>query len=149
MQNSFRDMNTSERIKHIIKQLGYNNSGFAKKIGVSSTTIDGYTKGRRNAKGELIISQPNFETIKRIVEEFNINAYYILGLSEEMYNNIPSSNLDHFSVQEIMTFIFENKDRFKENIVYQLLMENELKEKVIDKLKEEKNKLVKTKQKDQ
>ncbi|CAL2095481.1 HTH cro/C1-type domain-containing protein [Tenacibaculum sp. 190524A02b] len=137
-------MDTSKRIQLIIKQLGLNNSSFAKRIGVSSTTIDGYTKGRRNPKGETIISQPNFDAIKKITETFNINAYFLLGLSEEMFNKNTNS-LDSFSIEEIITYIFDKKAEFRNSTVYQLLMENELKEKVIEKLKEEKQKLLDSK----
>ncbi|CAL2075386.1 helix-turn-helix transcriptional regulator [Tenacibaculum sp. 190524A02b] len=137
-------MDTSKRIQLIIKQLGLNNSNFAKKIGVSSTTIDGYTKGRKNSKGELIISQPNFDAIKKMTDVFNINAYFILGLSDEMFNR-DKNNLDRFSIEEIITYIFDRKAEFRSSTVYQLLMENELKEKVIEKLREEKQKLIENK----
>lgn len=139
-------MTTSDRIKLLIKELGYNNSSFAKEIGVSSTTVDGYTKGRKNSKGEVVISQPSFDAIKKIVQKFNVNAYYILGTSEEMYLK-KGSTLSSFSIDEIITYIFDKKSEFRESTVYQLLMENELKEKVIDKLKEEKQKLIENKQK--
>ncbi|CAL2101221.1 HTH cro/C1-type domain-containing protein [Tenacibaculum sp. 190130A14a] len=130
-------MVTSKRIEKIIEVLGLNNSSFAKKLGVSSTTIDGYTKGRRNSKKDLVISQPNFDVIKKMVETFNINADYVLGVSDDIFITNRDS-LAHFSIEEIITFIFDNKEKFRENTAYKLLMENEFKEQVLEKLKKDK-----------
>lgn len=106
-------MSTSDRIEEIIKKLGYNNSRFAKKIGVSSTTIDGYIKGRRNMEGALIVSKPNFDVIQKICSEFNVNADYILGLSDHMFKN-TSNNLEDITKEAILDYIINNKNDFKE-----------------------------------
>ena len=106
-------MNTSDRIEKIIKKLGYNNSRFAKKLGVAATTIDGYIKGRRNSKGELIISKPNFDIIKKISLEFKINPEYILGLSDDMYKNINHS-LQNIPEEVILDYIINNKNNFRQ-----------------------------------
>ena len=105
-------MNTSNRIEEIIKELGYNNSSFAKKLGVAPTTIDGYIKGRRNTKGELIISKPNFDVIKKICNEFKINPEYIIGLSDNMYKNI-NENLKNISKETILDYIITNSNDFR------------------------------------
>lgn len=104
-------MTTSERIKNIIKYLGMNNSSFASAIGVASTTVDGYIKGRRNSKGELIVSQPNYDVIKSIVEKFNVNADYVLGIDKEMFSTEKYS-LDDFSKSEILDYLLENRKEF-------------------------------------
>jgi transcriptional regulator with XRE-family HTH domain len=140
-------MEVSKRIEAIVKALELNNNSFAKKIGVSSTTIDSYIKGRRNIKGDLIVSQPNYKTIKSMVDVFHINPYYILGFSDNMFSENKETTLNSFSVEEITTYIFNHKETFKENKMYQLLMDNELKDKVIEKLKEEKENLLNRKQK--
>lgn len=106
-------MNTSDRIEKIIKTLGYNNSSFAKKISVSATTVDGYIKGRRNTNGELIISKPNFDVIKKICLEFNINAGYILGLSDDMYENLGES-LKSTPKETILDYIINHKNDFRD-----------------------------------
>ena len=106
-------MSTSNRIEEIIKKLGYNNSSFAKKIGVSSTTIDGYIKGRRNMKGDLIISKPNFDVLQKICTEFNINAEYLLGLSDDMFKDTTNS-LENLSKESILDYIINNKESFRQ-----------------------------------
>lgn len=140
-------MDVSKRVQLVIQALGLNNNSFAKKIGVSSTTVDGYIKGRKNGKGELIISLPNYDSIRKMATVFGVNPNYILGLTDEMFisgdgSEVKGSSLNDFSVQEIITHIFNQKEKFREDLSYQLFMENELKEKVIEKLKEEKEKLL-------
>ena len=103
-------MNTSKRIESIIKQLGLNNSSFAKKINVSSTTVDGYTKGRKNAKGDIIISQPSYDAIKSMVVEFNINADYILGVSDEMFKGNKNA---YDTKEELLDYIIINSEEFR------------------------------------
>ena len=79
----------SNRINEIIKALNLNNSIFAKSIGVSSTTIDGFTKGRRNSKGELIKSQPSFDVILKLVT----SAAVVAPVLENVYvNGEPASS---------------------------------------------------------
>lgn len=102
-------MNTEIRIKKIIKELGLNNSSFAKKIGVSPTTIDGYTKGRRNSNGDLIISQPSFDAIHKICSIFHINAEYLLGLSNSMFNSNKNS-LNDYSYSEVLDYLLEKRN---------------------------------------
>lgn len=105
-------MNTSDRIEKIIKKLGYNNSSFAKKINVSATTIDGYIKGRRNASGDLIISKPNFDVIKKICLEFNVNPEFVLGLSDDMFGSFDK-NLKKIPKELILDYIINNKEIFR------------------------------------
>ncbi|SED21296.1 hypothetical protein SAMN04489761_4642 [Tenacibaculum sp. MAR_2009_124] len=139
-------MDVSNRIQIVIKELSLNNNSFAKKIGVSSTTIDGFTKGRRNSKGVLTISLPNYETIRKMAEVFNVNPNYILGLTDDIFiSKTQKCTLESFSVQEIVTHVFNKKEVFKKDMSYQLFMENEIKDQVIGKLQEEKEKLLKKK----
>jgi transcriptional regulator with XRE-family HTH domain len=122
-------MDTSERIKNIISALNLNNNTFAKHIGVANTTIDGYIKGRKNSKGEKIISQPNYDVIKKIVEKFDINANYILGLSDEIFvdnKNILIGNLE--TIEEYTNAsieIHKNIDKFKEIPIFKNLIDIE------------------------
>lgn len=97
-------MDTSTRIKNLISKLNSNNTKFAKGLGVAVTTIDGYTKGRRNSKNELIISNPNFEVIRKIVDTYNVNPYYILGLSDEMFK----VNLNFDNSESVIEYLIEN-----------------------------------------
>ncbi len=122
-------MDTSERIKNIISALNLNNSTFAKHIGVSNTTIDGYTKGRKNSKGENIISQPNYDVIKKIVEKFNVNANYILGLSDEIFTDKENDCFEKLKTIEDYTNasleIHKNIDKFKEIPIFKNLIDIE------------------------
>lgn len=121
-------MNTSERIRNIISAVKCNNSAFAKKIGVSNTTIDGYTRGRKSSNGEITVSQPNYDVIKKIVKEFNINAYYILGLSDEMFIDQEKSfksSVDKKDLTEISLFINQNLESFKNIPIFRNLIDIE------------------------
>ena len=100
----------SDRISEIIKELRLNNTSFARSIGISSTTVDGYTKGRRNNKGELVKSQPNFDVILKMVTVHNINADYILGLSESMFRNENSD-----IIKPLPEHVVDNWDKFMED----------------------------------
>ena len=103
----------SNRINEIIKALNLNNSSFAKSIGVSSTTIDGFTKGRRNSKGELIKSQPSFDVILKLVTIHNVNADYILGLSKEMFKDS-----DKEIIGDLPEHVVDNWDEFMKDRLF-------------------------------
>lgn len=107
-------MDTSLRIKNLIEALESNNTKFAKEIGVAVTTIDGYTKGRRNTKNELIVSNPNFDAIKKIVETYDVNPYYILGLSDDMFK----VNLDFSNNDAIIKYVIENDEELTKSHIY-------------------------------
>lgn len=88
--------------------LNINSNKFAISLGISRTTIDGYTVGRKKTNGEIVLSQPNFEVIKKMVEVYNVNANYILGLSDEIFNN------DDF----VIKYIIKNNERISKNPVF-------------------------------
>jgi len=62
-------MESYDRIKIIIEELGLNVTSFSKKIGLSNNvTIGRIIKEKRN---------PSYETIEAIVREFKVNANWI------------------------------------------------------------------------
>jgi transcriptional regulator with XRE-family HTH domain len=118
-------LETNKRIENILKALGLNNSSFAKGLQVSSTTIDGYIKGRKNARKELIISQPNFDVIKKMVEVYNINADYVLGVSSIMFKEDlgQKNEISDFKNNEILDYVLENRYEFHKSKKMDLVIE--------------------------
>lgn len=140
-------MDVSKRIENIIKALSMNNSSFAKSLDVSSTTIDGYIKGRKKPNGEIVVSQPNYDIIKKIVAEHNINADYVLGISDCMFKDSKKKifDLDDLSVDEIVTYIYHNEERrkFEENPTYKMFLEIKAQRIAIKKLSDQKEEVLK------
>ena len=106
-------MSLPERINTIIEKLGLNRAKFARELEVSSTTIDGYVKGRK-IKGETIFTQPNYDVIKKMIEVFNINPYYVFGLSNDMFCNKVDTN----EINQVIKFIVENDERVSADPIF-------------------------------
>ncbi|WP_452600822.1 helix-turn-helix domain-containing protein [Pontimicrobium sp. MEBiC06410] len=106
-------MNLPERINTIIETLGLNRAKFAKNLNVSSTTIDGYVKGRK-IKGKNVFTQPNYDVIKKMIEVYNINPYYVFGLSNDMFDK----KVDTKEINKVIKFIVENDEKICENVIF-------------------------------
>lgn len=125
-------------LKEYIDYKGISVLSFEKSIGTRST-IDKAIKNNSNLRSDILA---------KIIETYtDISPEWLLTGKGKMLNSNSKSksNLNDFAIEEIVTYLFNNKSEFRKSTVYQLLMENELKEKVIEKLKEEKQKLVKNK----
>ncbi len=123
------------RIKEFIDHHKISISKFEKTIQTSDGTIrNAIKKGTEiSSKWLLIISDA--------YPELNMN--WLITGNGNMIGEFKKKSLEDFSIEEITTYIFKNKEEFKKNTVYNLLMESELKDKVIETLEEEKEKLLK------
>ena len=74
----------NQKVKAIIDHFGLNNNSFAKRIGVTSTTIDSITTGRLQSDGSRKRTKPGFDVLDSIIEEFDINPDYLFGRSPRM-----------------------------------------------------------------
>ena len=64
------------------------------KLGISKSTVAGYERGER---------EPDFETLQRIAEFFDVDANYLLGYDESGYYTNPET-------AKVAQEIFDNKD---------------------------------------
>lgn len=125
------------RIKEFIDHKGLKVSRVEKAIGASDGTL-------RNAiKNQTEINSKWLVLLSEIYEDLNIE--WLITGNGVMFAENSKTSLDGYSVEEIITYLFSNKEAFRKNAVYQLLMENELKEKVIETLEKEKENLLKLK----
>lgn len=67
MKNQF-----ASRLKDFIQELGISKRKFAKRVGVSATSVSDWVSGK---------IQPNAESIYLICKEFNVSADYLLGIT--------------------------------------------------------------------
>lgn len=131
-------MSVKIRLKEVIKHHGLTVKSFEKSIDVSNGYVNSITKNI------------GFDKLILLIDKFpNLNIKWLISGKGEMFLESKNS-LDQFSIEEIITYIFDQKEKFRENTAYKLLMDNEFKEKVLEKLKEDKNKLLElqSKQKD-
>ncbi|MFD0863193.1 helix-turn-helix transcriptional regulator [Sungkyunkwania multivorans] len=104
----------NQKIKEIIAHFGLNNNSFAKRIGVTSTTIDSITTGRLQPDGSRKRTKPGYDLLERIIEEFNINPDYLFARSNEMLQSKIPDRMNYTSVPQVVTVDQEGA----ENIVY-------------------------------
>lgn len=62
------------RLNQLRKSASLSQEEFAKKIGVSRSTIGMYEQGKR---------EPDFETLEKIADYFNVDTDYLLGTSDK------------------------------------------------------------------
>lgn len=81
------------KIKEVIHGLHLNNSSFAKKVGVTSTTIDSITSGRLQGDGSRKKTKPGYDLLLSIIESCNINPNYFFGQTDQMFLTSSQENL--------------------------------------------------------
>lgn len=93
--------------KNVFKQLriasGFTQAEIAKKLGVSKSTISMYENGNR---------EPDFETLEKIADLFNVDIDYILGRTDKT-TVLPETAAKYYTNEETAKTaqeIFENKE---------------------------------------
>ena len=90
--------NFSNNIKTLRNKLNLTQKDFAEKIQVTAPTLNAYEKGTK---------KPNFDTLIKISQEFNISLDELCGLNGDNPNNI--SNVETYSdVFKTLISLFEN-----------------------------------------
>ena len=77
-------MNFSEKLRLLIDEENITQKQFANDLNIAPSTIGGYVQG---------ISEPDFETLKRIALYFNVSADYLLNIPENKINNLAEEEL--------------------------------------------------------
>lgn len=132
-------MKPIERVLEIIKYEGISISAFEKSVNLSNNSIQTAIKRKSNLKDE---------TLNSILNSYpNIDPEWLLTGKGERLRQVKEkeTSLSNFSPSEIASYIFDNKEVFKKDPVYLLLIENETKDRVIEKLQKEKERLLKKK----
>ncbi len=105
----------NEKIKAIIAHFGLNNNSFAKRIGVTSTTIDSITTGRLQADGSRKRTKPGYDVLESIIQEFEIDPNYLFGRSQEMSTDVQQiTHPVYTGVPQVVAVDQEGE----ENVVY-------------------------------
>lgn len=93
-QNIFKRLRTSSRLTQ---------AEMAEKLGISRSTIGMYETGAR---------EPDFETLEKIADFFNVDTDYLLGRTEK--TSILPETIDHYylndETREIAQEVFENPE---------------------------------------
>lgn len=93
-QNIFKRLRTSSRLTQ---------AEMAEKLGISRSTIGMYETGAR---------EPDFETLEKIADFFNVDTDYLLGRTEK--NSILPETIGHYylndETREIAQEVFENPE---------------------------------------
>ena len=71
-----------ERLKDLSEEKGLNDPALARKIGVNSATINGFTRGAH---------LPSRDTLLRLTYYFDCSADFLLGLTEEQGKFVKAS----------------------------------------------------------
>ena len=77
-------MNFSEKLRLLIDEENITQKQFANDLNIAPSTIGGYVQG---------VSEPDFETLKRIALYFNVSSDYLLNIPENKINNLAEEEL--------------------------------------------------------
>ncbi|SEL68863.1 Peptidase S24-like [Aquimarina amphilecti] len=102
------------KIKEIIDFFSLNNHSFAKKIGVTSTTIDSITTGRLQPDGSRKRTKPGYDLLERIIDEFSIDPEYLFGKSNDLLKREKQEIKTYGGIPQVIAVNQEGH----ENIVY-------------------------------
>jgi transcriptional regulator with XRE-family HTH domain len=73
-------MTLGEKLVKIRENLDFNQEKFAEKLGIHAKTLREYEKNKR---------QPQTETLKTLISEYNVNPYYLFLNDEDMFASPP------------------------------------------------------------
>ncbi|MAQ75639.1 MAG: transcriptional regulator [Aquimarina sp.] len=103
-----------EKIKAVIDALELNNHSFAKKIGVTSTTIDSIITGRLQSDGSRKRTKPGYDLLESIIKEFNVDPEYLFGKSNSIFKNQNTEIQTYGGIPQVIAVNQEGE----ENVVY-------------------------------
>ncbi len=77
-------MNFNEKLRLLIDEENITQKQFANDLNIAPSTIGGYVQG---------VSEPDFDTLKRIAKYFNVSTDYLLNTPEVNTNSTTESEL--------------------------------------------------------
>ncbi|NAS30954.1 transcriptional regulator [Flavobacteriaceae bacterium R38] len=104
----------NEKIRLIIDHFALNNNSFAKRIGVTSTTIDSITSGRLQPDGTRKKTKPGYDLLQSIITEFDINPEYLFGENKQMLRSASILTQTYAGIPQVVAVDQEGE----ENVVY-------------------------------
>ncbi|MBW1295351.1 S24 family peptidase [Aquimarina litoralis] len=102
------------KIREIIDFFGLNNHSFAKRIGVTSTTIDSITTGRLQSDGSRKRTKPGYDLLERMIDEFSIDPEYLFGKSNQILKQKQQEITTYGGIPQVVAVNQEGD----ENVVY-------------------------------
>ncbi|NER14235.1 transcriptional regulator [Leptobacterium flavescens] len=104
----------NEKIKVIIDHFALNNNSFAKRLGVTSTTIDSITTGRLQPDGSRKRTKPGYDLLESIINEFDINPDYLFGDNQQMLKSSTPIPQTYAGIPQVIAVDQDGE----ENVVY-------------------------------
>ena len=104
----------NEKIKHIIDHFSLNNNSFARRLNVTSTTIDSITTGRLQPDGSRKRTKPGYDLLEKIIQEFQINPDFLFGENEQMLKSSTIQKQTYAGIPQVVAVDQEGE----ENVVY-------------------------------
>ena len=89
-----------KRLRELRENLGLSQGAFAKQIGIRQTTLSSY---------EREVTEPKFEFIKRICSIYNVDAGWLMGLTD--YHDLVDETFDDFADLISMGFSVDEAHR--------------------------------------
>lgn len=77
-------MKFSDKLRNLIEERNLTQKKVANDLNIAPSTMGGYVQGS---------SEPDFETLRRIAEYFNVSADYLLGVKSINCNNSAEDEL--------------------------------------------------------
>jgi len=102
------------KIKEIIRFFELNNHSFAKRIGVTSTTIDSITTGRLQPDGTRKRTKPGYDLLESIIQEFNIDPEFLFGNNNTVVKKKDTNPKTYDGVPQVIAV----NQQGDENVVY-------------------------------
>ncbi len=109
-------MDIHEKTKAIILHLEMNNNSFARKMRVSSSTVDSITTGRLQPNGTRKKTKPGYDVLQSMIHTFNINPDYLFGLSQQMLLTKTSKIKEVITLNEQILNISNRLDQLEKII---------------------------------
>ena len=77
-------MKFSDKLRMLIEERNLTQKQIAQDLNIAPSTMGGYVQG---------MSQPDFETLKRLAEYFDVSSDYLLDIPEQKTNNFLENEL--------------------------------------------------------
>ena len=130
--NTKNNLSINLRILQFIEHQGVSKYAFAKTTGISEQLLSNITRNK---------SKASIDVLQKILNNYVVNSKWLLTGEGSLTDDFKKQNLSNYTVDEICIYLHDNKLLFKENKIYQLIIDGEIKDKSIEKLEEQNSKI--------